>query len=87
MKRVTAARSTFFAASLSGGRICACAAPPMVITAATAAPEIQARRFIGYIPPSVSIGRWPVLPPIFSTGTSSLSIKVTSRLAMEGWSL
>ncbi len=40
-----------------------------------------------YSPDSVSIGSLPVLPPIFSTGTSSLSISVTSRFAIVGWSV
>ena len=33
------------------------------------------------------MGNRPVLPPIFSTGTSSLSIKVTSRFAIVGLSV
>ena len=36
---------------------------------------------------SVSIGSLPVLPPICSTGTSSLSISVTSRFAIDGLSV
>ncbi len=44
-------------------------------------------RRISYTPLSVSIGNAPVLPPIFSTGTWSLSMSVTSRFAMVGSSL
>ena len=42
---------------------------------------------IAYIPDSVSIGSLPVLPPICSTGTSILSISVTSRFAIDGLSV
>ena len=38
-------------------------------------------------PVSVSTGSAPVLPPIRSTGTSILSIRVTSRFAIEGSSV